>query len=131
MLPGCAPSTGYPYISLIDQRTFRGTPVAPASADVKPLPALPLAVIRFDQPDDMIQTQLATAVVAAESRKPDVEFNVMAAVAQGQAPNERATGDAAQVARMLALDSVDPERIHVGIIEDAGTPAREVRVYVR
>lgn len=131
LLPACVPSTTKPYVTLIDQRTFRGTPVAPAAKDVKALPALPLAVVRFDQPDDIIAQQLATAIEAAQSAKPDVEFNVMAPVARGAAPNAHATEDATQVARMLAQQSVDPDRIHVGIVEDAGTPPREVLVYVR
>ncbi len=131
LLSGCIPATSYPYATLIDQRTFRAASVAPATTDVKPLPALPLAVVRFDQPDDIIAQQLATAIEAAQSRKPDVEFNVMAPVARGTAPSQRATDDATEVARMLAQQSVDPDHIHVGIVEDAGTPAREVRIYVR
>lgn len=131
LLPACVPSTRSPYFTLIDQQTFRGAPVPPAAGDVKTLPALPLAVVRFDQPDELIAQQLAIAIEAAQSRKPDVQFNVMAPVAHGKAPGKQATDDATQVARMLAQQSVNPDNIHVGIVEDPGTPPREVLVYVR
>jgi hypothetical protein len=130
LLAGCAPSLSPPYLKLIDQRTFNPAE-APSPADVRTLPALPLAVIRFDIPDFEYRPDLARAIEAAQSRKPDAEFNVVTPVARGAVPDERATQDAADVARAIAEQSVPPEKIHVGLVEDAGTPAREVRVYVR
>ncbi len=131
LVSGCAPSLSPPYLTLIDQRTFSGTPVAPQAADVKALPALPLAIIRFDQPDYDYAPDLARAVDLALSRKPDAEFNVVSPVARGTVPSAQVGQDAANVARSIAEQSVPPERIHVGLIEDSGTPLREVRVFVR
>jgi hypothetical protein len=130
LVAGCAPSFSPPYLTLIDQRTFNPA-VAPNEADVKALPALPLAVIRFDTPDIDYGPDLARAVEAATSRKPDVEFNVVTPVGRGKAPNAQAAEDAAAIARAIAEQSVPPEKIHIGMVEDSGTPAREVRVYVR
>lgn len=131
VLASCAPSLSPPYLTLIDQRTFIPAGVAPAAADLKPLPALPLATIRFGQPGFDFQPGLARAIDAAEARKPDAEFNVVTPVGRGRAPSPTATADAAAVARGIAEQSVPPERIHVGVVEDPGDPAREVRVYVR
>ena len=130
LLAGCAPSLSPPYLTLIDQRTFNPA-VAPNEADVRALPALPLAVVRFDTPGIDYGPDLARAIEAATSRKPDAEFNVVTPVARGKVPSAQATEDAATIARAIAEQSVLPEKIHVGLMEDAGTPAREVRVYVR
>lgn len=128
---GCTVSTHAPYLALIDQRTFVAPGTAPVAGDVKALPALPLATIRFGQQGFDYVPDLARAVDEAVSRKPDVEFNVNIPVARGQVPSAQATSDAADVARAIAEQSVVPEHIHVGAIEDSGAPAREVRVYVR
>ncbi len=131
LVAGCTPKTSFPYLDLVDQRTFQPKLAAPKPADVKNLPALPLVVIRFDVPDPNYTQALANAVDAATSRKPDVEFDVMTPVGAGAQPDANAARDAAAVATAIAEQSVPPERIHVGSVEDAGTPAREVRVYVR
>ncbi len=39
--------------------------------------------------------------------------------------------DAREVARAVAADAVDPDRVHMGYRGDPGTPVREVRIYVR
>lgn len=130
LLAGCAPSLSPPYLTLIDQRTFNPA-VAPNPADVRALPPLPLAVVRFDAPGIDYRPALARAVEAAQSRKPDADFDVVTPVARGKAPNPQAQDDATAIVRAIAEQGVQPEKIHIGLVEDAGTPAREVRVYVR
>lgn len=130
-LASCAPSLSPPYLTLIDQRTFQPAGTPPEFADVKNLPPLPLATIRFDQPDIDYAPVLAQAVDAATARKPDAEFNVVTPIGRGKLPTEQAGQDAAAVARGIAEQQVMPDHIHVGVIEDAGNPPREVRVYVR
>ncbi len=130
VLGACAPSLSPPYLTLIDQRTFNPA-VPPNPADVRALPPLPLAVVRFDAPGIDYGPDLARAVEAAQSRKPDADFNVVTPVGRGKAPNAQAQEDATAIFRAIAEQGVQPEKIHVGVVEDAGTPAREVRVYVR
>lgn len=130
LLAGCAPSLSPPYLTLIDQRTFNPA-VAPNPADVRALPPLPLAVVRFDAPGIDYRPALARAVEAAQSRKPDADFDVVTPVARGKAPNPQAQDDATAIVRAIAEQGVQPEKIHIGLVEDAGTPAREVRIYVR
>ena len=121
----------YPYVTLIDQRSFIRTGQAPAATEVRGLPALPLATIRFDQPNLDYAPDLARAIDLAQVQRPEVEFNVVTPVARGAAPSAQATQDAADVARAIAEDLVPADRIHVGLVEDPGAPLREVRVYVR
>lgn len=128
---GCAPSLSAPYLTLIDQRSFIAPGAAPVLADVKDLPALPLATIRFDTPEVDYRPDLARAVELALSRKPDVEFNVIAPVTPGTAPSDQTNRDAEAVARSIAEQSIPADHIHVGLTEDPTPPPREVRVYVR
>lgn len=130
LLSACAPSLSPPYLTLIDQRTFNPA-VAPNPADVRALPPLPLAVVRFDAPGIDYRPDLARAVEAAQSRKPDADFNVVTPVGRGKSPDAQAQDDATAIVRAIAEQGVQPEKIHIGLVEDAGTPAREVRVYVR
>ena len=127
LLAGCAPSLSPPYFTLIDQRTFNPA-VAPNPDDIRALPPLPLAVVRFDTPGIDYRPDLARAIEAATSRKPDAEFNVVTPVGRSQVPDAQSVEDAATIARAIAEQSVPPEKIHVGLVEDSGTPAREVRV---
>ena len=131
VLCGCTVSTHRPYLTLIDQRTFAPAAAAPSASEVKALPKLPLATVRFDVPDYDDSADLAQAVSQAQAIKPDAEFNVMTPVARGTAPTAQASKDAADVARGLAEQNVPPDHIHVGLVEDAGTPPREVLIYVR
>jgi len=134
LLAGCLP----PDFRLIDQRTFWPSH-APGTEDVArgALPKLPLAVIRFDDPDADYRPALADAVLAAQARKPDVEFDVLTPIPTA-APQEeqdqfarQGEADAQQVAMALQADGVLPDRVHIGFRGDPGSPAREVRVYVR
>jgi hypothetical protein len=128
LLAGCA---------LPDQRTFTRTPPAPTAAELaRPvLPARPLLTIRFPAEEREWRAALADAVAAAQARKPDVEFDIMAAIASGanapQAALAQGAADARLVATTLGQAGVPPERLRLGVQGDPGAPAREVRVYVR
>ena len=139
LLPACVPAAKYPFIRLVDQGTFRGPPVAPTAADLARarLPPLPLVTIRFDRPDFDSTPALLAAIEQAQARKPDAAFDVLTPVpaTADQATQNRYTQqgaiDAQAVATALAAAGVDPERVHIGLRGDPGTPPREVRVYVR
>lgn len=127
----CTPMSTFPYMRMVDQRTFAAASVAPSAGDVAALPDRPLAVIRFDgQPADFMP-DVADLVAVATARKPDVAFEVIIPVAVGAVPGPRAEADAITVARAIADQQVLTERIHIGVVEEAGRPAREVRVFVR
>jgi len=127
----CTPMGHYPYVALIDQRTFQGPAVAPTAGAVTKLPDRPLITIRFDgQPPDY-EPDLTDAVAAATARKADVQFDVIVPLAPGARATSRQEHDAATVARAIAEQAVQPDHIHLGLIEEAGDPAQEVRVFVR
>ena len=129
MLGGC---------TLIDQRTFRRTSAPdPAASAPRPLPALPLIVIRFDRPDDDYRPALETAVQDAQVRNPAVSFDVLTPIPTKATPEVQRTyiaqgsEDAKTVGRNLQEIGVDADRVHLGFRGDDGSPPREVRVYVR
>jgi hypothetical protein len=134
LLAGC----WAPDWKLIDQRNFwpAGTPGASDVARAN-LPKLPLLTIDFDDLDANFRPALDDAVVAAQARKPDVEFDVltpMPTTAPQQQQDEFArqgADDAQQIAAALIDDGVPPDRVHIGLRGDPGSPPREVRVYVR
>jgi hypothetical protein len=120
--------------TLIDQRTFAPAPEAKA----QPAVASPVVVdtrtalvtIDYTGPSPNYGELLHAAVRAAESRYPDVQYDVvsvmtdMSAVSEGQA---RATG----VMRAIMRDRVPPSRIHLALRGDPTLAANQVRVYVR
>ena len=134
-LPGC---------TLIDQNTFNpaasAVPVIPAAPVVAVVPVPPgpppLLTLRPGQP---AQDAVRQAVAAAERRKPDVVFEVVAMVpaataADGMAAENQATSSSAEagtVARAIAAQGVPPGRIRLFARPEAGLTEREVRVYVR
>lgn len=127
LLAGCA---------LPDQRTFTRTPPAPTSGEVAraTLPARPLLTIRFPLAEQEWRPALAGAVSAAQARKPDVVFDIFAAVpASGATPEALREGeaDARLIATTLGQAGIPPERLRLGVQADPGTPPREVRLYVR
>ena len=127
----CTPTDHYPYVAIIDQRSFRTEAVAPKPESVTRLPERPLITVRFDgQPFDD-EPDLTDAVAAATGRKPDVQFDVIVPLAPGARATKQQEHDAATVARAIAEQAVQPDHIHLGLIEEAGNPAREVRVFVR
>jgi hypothetical protein len=127
--------------TLVDQRTFQSAAAAavPGAAEIARAraPVLPLVSIRMDQPDFDYRPALAEAVQAAQQRKPDVTFDVVALVPTQVAPAEQdrrvvvAAQDARAVATAMGAAGVASDRLHLGLRGDAGVPAREVRVYVR
>jgi hypothetical protein len=124
---------------LIDQRLFEPAATAPEAAQLKrsALPPLPLVTIRFDQPDLDWQTPLQAAVLAAQSRKPDVGFDVVAPipVAASAAAQDKASAqgveDVRMVANALQYNGVPADHVHLGYRGDPGQPPREVLVYAR
>lgn len=131
LLAGCYPTRTFPYIGIVDQRTFAPDSFKPETHAVQGLPERPLADIRFDDPDVNFDPDIATAVDLALSRKPDASFDVVVPIGRGKVPGEQAEQDAAAVARSIASHGIQPDHIHIGTLEDTGNPPREVRVYVR
>ncbi len=135
LLAGCLP----PDFRIVDQRTFRSAPATPAPEAVTQaaLPPLPLVVIRFDQPDLDYRPALAEAVTLAQAHNPQAVFEVLTPVptsANTEVQRQYLTqgaADARDVARALAADAVDPDRVQIGYRADPGAPVREVRIYVR
>ncbi|MDE2199657.1 MAG: hypothetical protein KGJ41_11610 [Rhodospirillales bacterium] len=119
---------------MIDQQTFEGRPQAPTKVTA-PLPASPLVTLRMDGQD--FRPALAEALGPVLARSPAAAFEVLtpvptAAAADVQQRAIRQGGiDAQSVATALAYDGVDPARVHLGLVADPGSPAREVRVFVR
>ena len=140
LLSGCTLSgLRFSDLKLIDQRTFQGPTRAPTASDIAQakLPAQPLLVIRFDQPDADFRPAVSDAVQAALARKPDPSFDVLTPMpsAADQETQDRFISqgavDAQQVANALAAAGIPPDQVHIGLRGDPGAPAREVRVYVR
>ncbi len=128
---------------LVDQRTvatwFGGQAQAPTKADLATarLPAMPIVVVRYDDPGANSGPELAQAAEAALAHNPAAVFDVLAplpSAAPVAEQNRFATQGAADtraVADMLATDGVPPKQIRLGLETDPGHPVREVRVYVR
>lgn len=127
-LPGC---------TLIDQRTFN--PAAGAAPVIPPKPIVaapapqgppPLLTILPGQPAG---EAVAQAVAAAQRRKPDVVFDVVAMVpaADADAQAGPSSTEAGAVARAIAIEGVPAGRIRLLARPDAALLTREVRVYVR
>jgi hypothetical protein len=121
--------------ALIDQRTFAPSPEAKAQP-APPLPAVvidqrtPLVTIDYTVPSPEYAELLHAAVRAAESRYPDVQYDVVAVLndmAESSLGQERATG----VMRAIMRDRVPANRIHLGLRTDPALAASQVRVYVR
>jgi hypothetical protein len=121
--------------ALIDQRTFAPSPEAKAQP-APPLPAVvidqrtPLVTIDYTVPSPEYAELLHAAVRAAESRYPDVQYDVVAVLndmAESSLGQERATG----VMRAIMRDRVPANRIHLGLRTDSALAASQVRVYVR
>ena len=125
--------------TLVDRRTFEGRDHAPAAADVAraKLPPLPFVTIDMANPDEDFRPSLANAVEAAEARKSDVEFDVLAPIPTTKTQDVQAEfakngeADTATVASALGYAGVSMDRVHVGFTGDPGNPSREVRIYLR
>lgn len=125
--------------TLVDQRTFQTAAPAPGASEIERAraPSLPLVSIRMDQRDLDYRPALAEAVQAAQQRKADATFDVLAMVPMQATAGEQdrrvavAAEDARAVATAMGAAGVASDRLHLGLRGDAGVPAREVRVYVR
>lgn len=126
-LPGC---------TLIDQTTFNpsasAAPVVPPRPAAAVQPAGPPALLTLRMPGNH-GAAIRQAVQAARARKPDVVFEVAAAVAPGGADSaERtATADAAAVARVIVAQGVPPAHVRLVARPDQGVEPRDIRVFVR
>ena len=125
LLPGC---------TLIDQTTFnpeagKRPPTLPAPVP-PPAPPAPdpaaLITVRYPQSTDL-RSDVAKAVAAARSRKPEVAFDVVEVTGSGPMANVGA--DAAEVARLITAQGVPASRVRLMVRPVAGA-GREVRVYV-
>lgn len=121
--------------ALVDQRTFAPAPEAKAQPAPPPAPVVvdartPLVTIDYTVPAPDYAELLHYAVIAAERRDANVQYDVVSVTndttdaATGQA---RATG----VMRAIMRDRVPASRIHLGLRTDPALAASQVRVYVR
>jgi hypothetical protein len=126
---------GFTGCALIDQTTFAPAPEAKAQAPAPPPaaaidPRTPLVTIDYTVPDPAYEDLLHSAVHAAESRYPDVQFDVVSVLpdmSQAGLGQERAAG----VMRAIMRDRVPASRIHLGLRTDPALTASRVLVYVR
>lgn len=113
---------------------WTGTAATPAPTGGA-LPALPVLIIRFDQPMD--PKAIADAVELAMARKPGAVFDVVAPIPAGASPAAQAEvvrqgrEDTERVATAIAAAGAARDHIELGLRADPGTPPREVRVYAR
>jgi hypothetical protein len=121
--------------TLIDQRTF--DPRAGMGPETTgPGPTLPLITIDFDQANPVYETQLREAVDAAVARKPTVSFDVITLVPAVGTPTQQADAaagiraNARDVARIIADQGTDVDRIHLLARSDAGVSGRQIQVFV-
>ncbi len=125
--------------TLVDQRTFQAAAPAPTGEELArarvPLP--PLMSVRLGATGVDYRPALAEVVRDAMVRNPDASFDVMALVPTQAAPAEQdrrvAEGaqDALAVATAMNAAGVPQEKLHLGLRGDPGSPAREVRIYLR
>lgn len=125
--------------TLVDQRTFRREGAAPGAEEVARAGAAgrQVASVRIGTADDAWRRTLAEAVQAAEQRAPGGTFEVMGLVPlQAEAAEQdrrvaEAARDARAVAEVLGAAGIPSDRIRLGLLGDAGSPARDVRVFQR
>ncbi len=121
--------------TLIDRRTFAPSPEAKAQPAPAPAPVVldtrtPLVTIDYTVPSPDYGELLHDAVRAAESRDPDVQYDVVSMMkdtTDASTGQERATG----VMRAIMRDRVPASRIHLALRTDPTLAANQVRVYVR
>ncbi|PPQ26776.1 hypothetical protein [Rhodopila globiformis] len=121
--------------TLIDQRTFAPSPEAKAQPAPPPPPVVidrrtALVTIDYTIPSPDYAQLLHAAVRAAESRDPEVQYDVISVLkdtSDASLGQERAT----DVMRAIMRDHVPASRIHLGLRTDPDLAASQVRVYVR
>ena len=120
--------------TLIDRRTFAPSPEAKAQPAAQAPVVLdtrtPLVTIDYTVPSPDYGELLHDAVRAAQSRYPDVQYDVVSVLkdtGEASAGQDRATG----VMRAIMRDGVPAARIHLALRTDPALAASQVRVYVR
>jgi hypothetical protein len=120
--------------TLVDRRTFAPTPEAKAAPTKNPVtpvdPRVPLVTIDYATGTPDYTELLADAVRAAESRNPDVQYDVIAVVAD-VADSDAGMQRATTVMRDIMRDRVPSDRIHLGIRTTPLIRAVQIRIYVR
>ena len=98
---------------------------------------VPLVTIPADTSAAEYLSVLTGAVRDAESRKPDVAFDVVATVPQKGTPLTQITAakaltpQAQEVAQAVQGAGVPSDRVALGALVAAGAPGEQIRVYVR
>lgn len=121
--------------TLVDQRTFAPAPEAKAQPAPPPAPVVidtrtPLVVIDYTIGSPDYAELLHYAVIAAEKRDADVQYDVVS-VTKDTSDAAAAQGRAIGVMRSIMRDRVPAARIHLGLRTDPTLAASQVRVYVR
>ena len=121
--------------ALVDQRTFAPAPEAKAQPAPPPAPVgidtrTPLVLIDYTIPSPDYAELLHYAVIAAEKRNADVQYDVVA-VTSDATDAALAQGRAIGVMKAIMRDRVPADRIHLGLRTDPTLTAGQVRVYVR
>ena len=125
--------------TLVDQRSFQAASPAPGAAEIgrAGTAGVVLVSVRMDQPGQDYRQRVAEAVQGAQQLRPDARFDVLALVPTQVGPAEQdrriaeASADARAVAEVIGAAGISSERLHLGLRGDPGSPAREVRVYLR
>jgi hypothetical protein len=128
---------------ILDQRDLPqalggAPPVPPAPAPLPPPPAgpPPLVTIRPAAGVDYLPP-LREAVAAARARKPDVQFDVVAAVPAAGAPDAQiaaahaGTAAAAEVARAIVGLGVPASQVRLSARTDTALTQAAIRIYVQ
>jgi hypothetical protein len=135
LVPVVAALLSFTGCTLIDQRTFAPSPEAKAQPAPPRAPVVldtrtPLVTIDYTVPSPDYGLLLHDAVRAAESRDPDVQYDVVSVLkdtSEASTGQERASG----VMRAIMRDRVPATRIHLALRTDPALAASQVRVYVR
>ncbi|GAN76013.1 hypothetical protein [Acidisphaera rubrifaciens] len=127
--------------TLIDQRTFAPEPDMPAPTLIAgaalPENRVPLVTIRYETASPAYQGPLNAAVKAAESQRPNLEYDVVAIIPRVRTPDAQAAQinagqtDAAEIMRAIVMTGIQDNRVRLFARIDPKAETREVRVYVR
>ena len=122
--------------AVVDQTTFAPSPEAKPAAETASArspridPRIPLIVIDFATPNPDYRELLRYAVRAAETRKPGVQYDVVAVVKTTDNTGS-AQDHAAETMRAIMAERVPAARIHLGLRAEPAMPNVQVHVYVR
>ena len=124
---------------LVDQRTFERAPTGPSAAALAQpeRPKKPILTITFSNPDDDWRPSVHAAVRAAMAHQPDVHFQVMTPVPTSASRDIQdgyvkvGRTDGPMVALEVQAAGAAPDHVTVGLLGDAGSPTREVLIFVQ